>query len=155
MDRSPVRAEGLSIPVALLGGTVGTILLTAIGRAAPLAGLPALRPDLAVGGYWVFFLLHAVAVPLGLAFASRLVESGRPLLPALGRALLLGAGLWVAWGVVVSVAFGPDLRLLAVLLLGEIAFAAALAAIAVLPRGISPVDSLGWMWTSHAGGESP
>jgi hypothetical protein len=125
-------------------------------------------------GHTLFLVAGILVLPLVLAalwpFApgSRFTFRG-----ALVRGALFGLGLFVLAGVVVpllgalgqptGVSFlepGPFGAGLGVwgplqLLLGTQLYALTSALVAAMPRGLQPMDAVGWGWWSHSSGESP
>lgn len=132
-------------------------------------------PDTALQiGYAAFLSAGVLVFPL-------LLSGLWPALPgdditfrgALLKGLLAGMVLWVLSGAVLALygvlgrlpsgelqdpgLFGLGAGLLGpvVLLVEQLAYGLSLAVVAAMGRGISPVDTIGWMWTSHGAGESP
>jgi hypothetical protein len=174
-------------PATLLGGLVGTVILTALIRL--LAALEVTVVDLPqlIGavfssdagpvspvGHTVFLVMGVFVLPLGLALLWPVTPGDRF---TFGGAVVKGA----LWGLVLFVVAGLLLPLLGVLgqqpggptgqpgpfggalgwpgpvqlLVGTQVYALATALVAQMPRGLQPLDTLGWGWWSHGSGESP
>jgi hypothetical protein len=125
-------------------------------------------------GHTLFLVAGILVLPLGLAalwpFApgSRFTFRG-----ALVRGVLFGLGLFVVSGVLVPLLgavshvagvsflepgpFGVGLGVSGPLqlLLGTQLYAVTMALVAAMPRGLQPLDAVGWGWWSHSSGESP
>jgi TM2 domain-containing membrane protein YozV len=148
----------------------------------PLIDLPRLvgavfsrDPGTALGvGYAIFVVAGMVVFPLLLSLLW-------PALPghdatfggALLKGLLAGLILWVLSGVLLPLfgalgrlptdelqnpgffALGAGLLGPVVLLAHQLLYGLTLALVAAMGRDVSPVDTIGWMWTSHGAGESP
>lgn len=151
----------LGLPSIDLPGLIGAVFSQDAGTALQ-------------AGYAIFLFAGMLVFPLVLSLLW-------PALPgdtitfrgALLKGLLAGFGLFVLSGVLLPLfgalgrlpgselddpgLFGLAAGLLGpvVLLVEQILYGLALALVAAMGRGISPVDTIGWMWTSHGAGESP
>lgn len=174
-------------PATLLGGLVGTVILTALIRL--LAALEVTVVDLpqllgavfssdpspvSLVGHTVFLVMGVFVLPLGLAlqwpvtpgdrftFGGAVVKGALwglvlfllaslllPLLGALSQQPGGGAGQPGPFGV--ALGWRGPVQLLA----GTQVYALASALVAQMPRGLQPLDTLGWGWWSHGSGESP
>jgi hypothetical protein len=126
-------------------------------------------------GYWLFVFFGGMFVfaPLLAVLWTTLPGPNEGFRGALVKGLLWGLILWVGSGLLLPV-FGALNRLadeelknpgffalgLGVLgalelLLGHLIYGIAVALVAAMGQGISPMETLGWMWTSHGSGESP
>jgi hypothetical protein len=151
-------------------------------RGVAVVDLPALmggvfsgdRSTAFTAGHTLFLVAGTGVLPLVLAalwpFApgSRFTFRG-----ALVRGGIFGLGLFVLAGILVPVLggvgqpaeasfldpgpFGVGLGLWGPvqLLLGTQLYAVTAALVAAMPRGLQPLDSVGWGWWSHSSGESP
>jgi hypothetical protein len=132
------------------------------------------RQTALTAGHALFLVAGIGVLPLVLAalwpFApgSRFTFRG-----ALVRGALFGLGLFVLAGILVPVLgavgqlgdvsfvepgpFGVGLGLWGPvqLLLGTQLYAVTAALVAAMPRGLQPMDAVGWGWWSHSSGESP
>ena len=103
-----------SVILAMLGGIIGTLLLSALMYVSPLLGFPFVdyphliggiftaNPDTALWlGYWIFFIFGAVVWPLLLAFLWPYFP-GRPtgFIGPLIKGVIWAAILWVISGLV-------------------------------------------------------
>jgi hypothetical protein len=113
-------------------------------------------------GYAIFFLGGWLVFPLLFTLAWPMLPGGREvgLRNGLVKGLAWGAILWVLSGLALPVlgwlnqagsignpgffALGAGLLATAGVLLGHLVYGAALGVIAVMGRGISPIDTLGW-----------
>lgn len=166
---------GPSVLMLLLGGLVGTLLLSALLFAAPVFGFPFVDIPHLVGGiftespaggfwlgFWLFFLTGWLVFAPALLLVWHLLP-GEPIgfVGALIKGLLWGTLLWVLSGVLLPVfgwlnqidglenpgffALGEGVLAALGVLLGHLAFGAAVALVAAMAQGIAPLDTLGWM----------
>ena len=110
-------AQRPSQVLAVLGGVVGTILTSALLQLGPrlapgfpdvprlIGGLFTTDPTAAFWlGFWLFFLGGVIVIPpLMAAVWSRLPGAGVGFGGAIVKGALLGAALWIVWGVLVPV----------------------------------------------------
>jgi hypothetical protein len=162
-----------SVLVAILGGLVATILLSALIFLAPTLGFPFIDFARLMGGlfsrheevafwlgFWIFFLPGVLIYP-PLLIAVWLKLPG----PAIGfwggllRGLILGLVLWILSGLLLPFVaqlnqlhvedpgfFALDTGLLgaAGLLLGHLAYGIALGLMMTFHQGIEPMEAIGW-----------
>jgi hypothetical protein len=162
-----------SIPVAILGGLVATILLSALIFLAPTLGFPFIDFARLIGGiftsneevalwlgFWLFFLPGVVIFP-PLLVGMWLKLPG----PAIGfwagllRGLILGLVLWLVSGLLLP--FIGELNQLPIenpgffalatgllgatgVLLGHLAYGIALGLMMTFHQGIEPLEAIGW-----------
>jgi hypothetical protein len=125
-------------------------------------------------GHTLFLLAGVLVLPLLLAVLWPFAPGSRfTFRGALIRGGIFGLGLFALTGLVVPLLGGIS-RLPAVsfldpgpfgvglglwgpvqLLLGTQLYAVTTALVAAMPRGLQPLDAVGWGWWSHSSGESP
>lgn len=172
-------------PLTILGGMVATVLIVALIHLGPVWDLPLIDLPLLVGGVFsadpdtAFRAGHAVFVPAGVfifALSLSIIWAQLPgddtrLPGALLKGLVCGLFLWVLSGLLLPLLGGLDQLPAAEnpglfasrhgalgpiwLLVLQLSYGVALATVAGLARGLQPIDTIGWMWTSHGSGESP
>ena len=174
-------------PVMLLGGTTGTVLLTAATRLASsgdvaVVDLPQLLGGVFSGdpstafttGHTVFLIAGIFVLPLMLAALWPFAPGDRfTYRGALIRGAIFGLALFVLTGVLLPLlgalsglpdvgaldpgpfALGLGVPGVLQLLLGTQVYAVTMALVAQMPRGLQPMDVVGWGWWSHSSGESP
>lgn len=182
MRRKSIYVNAPNFLLVSLGGAVATILCTAMIYLAPVARFPVLDLPTLLGG--VFFADPAVAFWTGYAgffiggwllapavlkqFWRRLPGDRESFRGAALKGLLLGAGLWVASGILVGIlsavhplpvvgemgffAAGYGIPGVAALLIGHLVYGVAFALVAAMGRGLSPIDAIGWL--GHGSGRS-
>lgn len=174
MARPKIMQPQAAFLMAVLGGATATILMTALLYLAPVVGLPLLDMPRLIGGlfsadgavalglgYVLFFLGGALVMPLFLAyFWPSLPGEGIGFLGAAVKGLIFGliafalSGLmlWLLGvlnrleGLASPGPFALSLGLggLLVLLVVHLLYGLAVALVAAVPQGISPIDTLGW-----------
>lgn len=174
MIRPSILTPRPSLLLTLLGGLVATLLLSGLLNVAPAFGFPDLAIPQLVGGlftadpqaaFWIgftlFFLTGALVFPL-LLFLLWTFLPGRPVgfRGAALKGLLWGALLWAVSGLLLPALaalnriegledpgfFALGAGLLGALgsLLGHLAYGLALALMAAMTQGISPMGTVGW-----------
>lgn len=183
MIRPTVLQPKPSIVLAVLGGLVATLLLSALIYVGPVLGFPFINIPLLVGGmfvgkaqpafwigYWVFFVVGVgVFAPLLALLWTFLPGNSTSFGGALLKGLIWGGLLWVVGGVLLPAFYAVNVladeglsnpgffayRLGALgaasLLLGHLAYGAAVALLTAMGQGIWPLDTLGW--NGHAYGD--
>lgn len=162
-----------SILLASLGGAVGVILLTALLYLAPVAGSAVIDYPRLIGGIFApqpeaaFWLGYAIFFVVGWLVWPPLMMVTWPKLPgdnyaftgALQKGLLWGAALWVLAGLLLPLlgvltraeglanpglfGIGAGLGTAVLLLVGHLGYGVAVAVLAAMARGISPIETLG------------
>lgn len=151
----------VGLPLVDLPGLIGGVFSANAGTALTV-------------GYVIFLTMGMVVFPLALsllwpAFPGHDASFGGALL----KGLLWGLLLWLLSGALLPVfaffgapatdelhapglfALGTGLLGPVVLLAQQLAYGLSLAAVASMGRDVSPLDTIGWMWTSHGSGEAP
>jgi hypothetical protein len=185
MDTPMIHRKHPSVfPTAFVAALAGTILMLALVYAAPALGVPLVDYPLLLGGVFsadpgvalglgaaIFLALGVLVLGLVLALAWTSLP-GDPVAfrGAALKGLLFGLALWVLSGLLLPAlgavsrldVDGPGLFALDTgplaalwLLVLHLAYGLATALVAAMAQGVAPGDVLGWMWTSHGGGESP
>ncbi len=174
MKRPVALINHPSLLLATLGGAVAVLLLSALLFLSPVFGFPFVDFPRVMGGiftadpegaFWlgftIFFVGGWLVFPFLLVAAwSLLPGENEGFIGALVKGLLFGLGLWVFSGLVLPLAgwlnqldglenpgfFALGAGVLGALgvLLGHLAYGAALALIAAMGQGISPLHTLGW-----------
>lgn len=125
-------------------------------------------------GHILFLVIGVFVLPLGLAALWPFAPGDRfTFRGALIRGGLFGLGLFVVAGILLPLlgivsktpeaSFGnPGLFGFALgwwgpvqLLVGTLVYSLTSALVAQMPRGLQPLDAVGWGWWSHGSGESP
>jgi hypothetical protein len=125
-------------------------------------------------GHTVFVVTGVFILPLGLALLWPLTPGDRfSFRGALVKGALFGLALFAFAGLLLPLlgllstlpdagfldpgpfALGLGLSGMAQLLLGTQVYALTAALVAAMPRGLQPLDAIGWGWWSHGSGESP
>lgn len=175
MRRNTIYVEDPPFVLVTLGGAVGTILATSLLYFAPAVGLPLVDVPSLLGGLWssdpttalasgyvVFFLGGWLLLPLVMVAAwSALPGKDVGFAGALVKGVLCGGAAWLLMGVVVGAAgalgrvpgteapgwfawrtgVGGAATLLAVHLL----YGVAVALVAAMGQGLSPMRAIGWL----------
>lgn len=149
--------------------------LPAIDLPRLMGGLFTADAGTALGVGAAVFLLNGILV-LPLPFAiywKSLPGDDIEFRGALLKGLVTGLALWLASGVLLPVlgalnqvrgfdatspgplALGEGAIGAAWFLLAQVVYGLSFALVGAMTRGIAPVDTIGWMWTSHGSGESP
>ncbi|WP_219415994.1 DUF6789 family protein [Pseudonocardia nigra] len=158
------------------------LLRLAAALGAPVIDLPQLigsvfsrDPATVFGaGHAVFVVLGVFVLPLALALLWPLTPGNRfTFRGALVKGALFGLVLFVLAGILLPLlgllstlpdvgfadpgpfALGLGLSGIAQLLLGTQLYSLTAALVAAMPRGLQPLDAIGWAWWSHGSGESP
>lgn len=174
MIRKSMTVESPGVLLLTLGGAVATILGTSLIYLGPTLGFPLIELPALVGGiftsdpavaFWlgfaVFFVSGWLVVPLALTVVWEALP-GAPIsfAGAAVKGLLFGSMLWVLSGLLVGLLSAvnalPDMEGVGFfaagygalgiigLLGGHLAYGLALAVVAAMGQGLSPLDSLGW-----------
>lgn len=168
-----------SIFLAILGGWVGMLLLSALLYLAPALGFPLIDIPRLIGGIFstnadialwlgfaLFFLTGVLLFSPALAyFWMDLPGRNVGFLGAILKGLVWSLILWVVLGLLLPVIgflnrlpgmenpglFALNLGIMAALwlLLCHLAFGLALALVTAMAQGIEPIDTLGWMGHKH------
>jgi hypothetical protein len=169
-----------SVVQMALAGLVGTILLTALGYLAPVAGFPFIDLPHLVGGvltahptaafwlgYTIAFLMAAGVLPLVLFAAWSLLPGSKVTMGGtLLKGVVLGLGAWGLAGLLLPLlaalnqlpgvanpglfAMNTGLMGMAGLLGPALLYGVSVALVAGMEQGISSLDSVGWDGFSHA-----
>lgn len=172
-------------PLTILGGMVATVLLMALTHLGPVWDLPLIDMPLLVGGVFsadpdtAFRTGHAVFILAGIFVFALSLSIVWAQLPgddtrfpgATLKGLVWGLFLWVLSGLVLPLLGGlnqlpltenPGLFALEHGVLGpiwllvlQLSYGLVLTTVAGLGHGLQPIDTIGWMWTSHGSGEAP
>lgn len=174
MVKPAVLNPRASMILLVVGGTIGTILLSSLIYTAPAFGLPSIEIPLLVGGifsanpmvafwlgYVLFFLTGVFVFAPGLAIVwSALPGKGVGFVGALIKGVVWGAILWVVGGLMLPMFgmlnridalpnpgfFGLSLGILgaAGILAGHLVYGVVVAITAMMSQGIQPLATVGW-----------
>lgn len=180
MHRKSIYVDEPSLILASLGGAVATILATALMYGASIAGLPVIDipallggvftsdPAAALGwGYLLFFLGGWLVIPWVARLVWHLLPGDRESFGAAAlKGLVVGAATWPLSGIALGVlgwlsgagepagffAAGHGAAGIAALLAGHLVYGVAMALVAAMGRGLSPLDAIGWL--GHGSGRA-
>lgn len=175
MVKPAVLNPRASMILLVVGGVLGTILLSSLIYTAPAFGLPSIEIPLLVGGvftadehlaFWLGYLLFFIVGVFVFAPAMSLVWSSLPgkgvgFVGAIIKGAIWGAILWVIGGLMLPLFgllnrldtvpnpgfFGISLGLLgaAGVLAGHLVYGVVVAVVAMMSQGIQPLETIGWV----------